>query len=76
MLNQRPLLSSLDVGIIVREARKAQGLTQGDLVGLTGLGRRFISDLESGKETSQLGKTIQVLSALGVALTASWRWDE
>ena len=75
MANQRQIFKSSDLGLVVREARKAQSLTQEDLAGLTGLGRRFIGDLESGKETAQVGKTIQVLSALGVALIASRQWD-
>lgn len=60
---------------LVRRARKAQKMTQEELAGLTGTGCRFISDLEHGKETAQLGKTLLVLSALGIALSAVYTWD-
>jgi HTH-type transcriptional regulator/antitoxin HipB len=63
-----------DLGQVVREARKAQALTQEALSGITGTGRRFISDLENGKSTAEIGKILQVLGALGVALTASAQW--
>ena len=35
--------------------RKAQRLTQEQLAGLTGVGVRFVRELEAGKETCQLG---------------------
>jgi HTH-type transcriptional regulator / antitoxin HipB len=33
-----------------------------------GTGLRFIVDLEKGKPTCQIGKTLQVLQALGLAI--------
>ena len=68
------ILNAKDLGQILQQARKAQNLTQEDVAGLTGTGRRFISELENGKETSQIGKVILVLGALGVALIASSKW--
>lgn len=68
--------SAKDLGIIVREARKRQDLTQEDLAGLTGTGRRFISELEQGKETAELGKVLSVLAALGLALYAQSKWSK
>jgi len=65
---------SKDIGAMVRHAREEQGLTQDDLAGLTGMGRRFISELENGKETAQLMKVLLVLSALGVGLYATSKW--
>ncbi len=64
------IASSQDIGKIVKQMRNEQGLTQEELAGVTGAGRRFIIDLESGKETCQLGKTLNVLSMLGVELRA------
>jgi len=63
-----------DLGHIIRDARKAQGLTQDQLAGMTGTGRRFISELENGKDTAQLGKVLLVLAALGIALYALSKW--
>lgn len=58
-------LSAADIGDIVRTTRKAAGLRQDELAGASGVGLRFIVDLEAGKQTAQIGKTLQVLAALG-----------
>ncbi|MCY4379586.1 MAG: type II toxin-antitoxin system Y4mF family antitoxin [Candidatus Dadabacteria bacterium] len=64
-----------DLGRVVRETRKAQKLSQNDLAGMAGTGRRFIVDLEKGKETAQLGKVLCVLATLGVSVAAIKKWD-
>ena len=64
-----------DLGRVVREARKAQKLSQDDLAGMAGTGRRFIVDLEKGKETVQFGKVLRVLVTLGVSVAAIRKWD-
>lgn len=56
------------LGQFIREARKSQGLTQEQLASVSGIGRRFIFDLESGKESCHLGKTLKVLTMLGFKL--------
>lgn len=71
---EKMIQSADDLGKIIEQVRKAQGLTQEDLAGLTGTGRRFISDLENGKETAQLGKVLLVLRTLGIALVAHSLW--
>ncbi len=53
------------IGITIRELRKRQGLRQDQLAGAAGVGLRFLIELEAGKETAQLGKTLAVLNALG-----------
>lgn len=53
------------IGAIIREARRAQGLRQDQLAGAAGVGVRFIVELEAGKPTVQLGKALGVLAALG-----------
>ncbi|NQY80841.1 MAG: helix-turn-helix transcriptional regulator [Candidatus Caenarcaniphilales bacterium] len=70
------LKSLEDLARTVREARKEQGLNQEDLAGLANTGRRFIVDLEAAKETLQIGKTLQVLSALGLSLNIERFWGE
>ena len=64
-----------DLGRTVEEARKAIGLTQAELALASGTGTRFISDLENGKATCQIGKTLTVLKTLGLRLTLSPRHD-
>ena len=57
-----------DIGQAVRKARKAQGLTQSELALTANTAPRFISDLENGKVTCQIGKALQVLTTLGVRI--------
>jgi y4mF family transcriptional regulator len=58
------------LGKIVRQRRKEMKITQFDLSGITGVGNRFIVDLENGKETIQLGKVLSVIAWLGIELVA------
>jgi len=60
-----------EIGNSVRESRKRQGLTQPALAMVAGTGLRFIVDLESGKETCQLGKALQVVAALGLKVSVT-----
>ena len=62
-----------DIGVAVRKKRKADGLTLADAAGLCGVGYRFMSDLENGKETVQVGKVLKVLTALGLEMTIAPR---
>jgi y4mF family transcriptional regulator len=65
-----------DLGRAVRECRKQQGATQAEFASLCGVGVRFISDLENGKPTVQIGKVIQVIQCLGLELDIRSRsWD-
>ena len=61
-------LNPEDVGHIVRSTRKACRMRQDELAGAAGVGLRFIVELEGGKPTVQLGKTLQVLFALGCSV--------
>ena len=53
-------------GALVRERRKAMGMTQSELAFATGVGRRFIVELESGKPSSHLGRALLAASAVGL----------
>jgi y4mF family transcriptional regulator len=64
-------LTPEELGKMVKKQRKAMGLTQAELALTSGTGMRFISDLENGKPTCQLGKTLTVLRTLGLRLTLS-----
>lgn len=57
-----------DIGQIVRKARKAMKVTQQELALTSGTGLRFIIELERGKPTCQLEKTLNVLNTLGVRI--------
>ena len=65
-----------DLAGVVRERRKQQGATQAQFAALCGVGVRFISDLENGKPTVQIGKVLQVIHCLGLELGLRARgWD-
>ena len=70
MTNPKPPLgniqNAMELGKIVANQRKAQGLTQSDLAGLAQTGTRFISDLENGKGTVQFDKVMHILNLLGL----------
>jgi HTH-type transcriptional regulator / antitoxin HipB len=58
------------LGSAIRSQRKQLKLTQKELALTCGTGLRFIIDLEKGKATCQIGKTLNVLQALGLAVEA------
>jgi HTH-type transcriptional regulator / antitoxin HipB len=60
--------SSRDLGQAIRAARKSQRLRLEDVAAAAGTGIRFVSELERGKPTAQLGETLRVLHALGLRL--------
>lgn len=64
---------SADLGAQVRQRRKELGLTQQQLAQISGNGTRFISDLENGKPTMQVGKVIETLLILGLDLSITKR---
>lgn len=68
ILDMRMIKTSQDVGTLIQTTRKAQKLTQTELAATAGVGVRFIVDLEKGKDTCQLGKTLRVLHMLGIDL--------
>lgn len=54
------------IGHQIRNARKRLGVTQKELAMTSGTGLRFIIDLEKGKPTCHLGKTLTVLQTVGI----------
>lgn len=55
-----------DIGRLVRRKRKELGVLQESAAGLSGVGTRFFSQLENGKETAEIGRVLQVLKAMGL----------
>ena len=53
-------------GALVRERREHLNLRQEDIAFTTGLGRRFIIELEAGKASCQLGRALIVAAAVGL----------
>ncbi len=58
----------ISLGLTVRTARKRLGLTQPQLALASGVGVRFIVELEAGKPTLRLENVLRVLHALGGGL--------
>lgn len=52
----------------VKEKRKQFHLTQEDLAMKSGVGLRFVRDMEQGKSTLRMDKVNQVLQLFGAAL--------
>lgn len=50
----------------IKQKRKQAGLTQEDFAIRSGLGLRFVRELEQGKETVRMDKVNQALSMFGM----------
>ncbi|PIQ47577.1 MAG: transcriptional regulator [Cytophagales bacterium CG12_big_fil_rev_8_21_14_0_65_40_12] len=59
---------NLSLSQFVKQKRKSLGLTQEDLSFKSGVGLRFIRELEQGKPTLQMHKVNQVLKLFGKEL--------
>lgn len=59
-----------DVGLYVRTRRRDLSLTQADLSKSAGVSRRWLSDLERGKTTAEIGLVFKVLHALELTVEA------
>lgn len=63
--------TTTQLGAVIRTRRKQLKITQKELAMACGTGLRFIVDLEKGKPTCQIGKTLDVLQSLGMAIEAT-----
>ncbi len=55
-----------DFGTAIKKRRKKLGYTQAFLAEFTGLSVSFISDLERGKATAELGRALALANVLGL----------
>lgn len=58
--------TSQDLGRLIRLRRRESGIAQADAAALSGVGPRYLSELERGKESAELGKALLVLQRLGL----------
>jgi transcriptional regulator with XRE-family HTH domain len=65
-IDQRALCTASAFGSLIRGRRKALKLRQDQLALATGVGRRFLIELEAGKPSCQLGRSLLVAEALGL----------
>ncbi len=69
-------MNAKQIGNLVRNKRKELGITQAYLAAVANTGVRFISDLENGKPTVELEKTLHVLRVLNIKLGVIESWQE
>ena len=60
----RPIRTPRDLGLSIRRARADRGWTQADLADRANVGRPWLSELEGGKRTAELGRVLAVIEAL------------
>lgn len=60
--------STHELGSVIRAARVELGISQRELAQRSGRSQRFISELERGKETAEIGRALSVLDALGLVV--------
>lgn len=70
--SQQPVYGKIstaeELGRVIRFKRKEIGIRQEIAAGMAGVGTKFLSQLENGKETAELGKTLQVLRKMGLSV--------
>jgi len=59
------------IALTLKELRDKAGLTQEDLARRSGVGLRFVRDVEQGKATVRMDKVNQVLALFGYHLEAT-----
>lgn len=65
-LHRRASEAARAFGALIRRRRQGLRLRQDQLALATGVGRRFLIDLEAGKMSCQLGRSLVVAEALGL----------
>lgn len=69
VIKEWKMLGMKELGAVVAKVRKAQGISQLELSQAADVGRRFVVELEDGKETLQAGKMLKVVSTLGIRIS-------
>ena len=64
------------IGDFVKEKRKEAGLTQEEFAIRSGLGLRFVRELEQGKETVRMDKVNQALAMFGMEVAPARKETE
>ena len=65
-VDRRALEMASAFGTMIRNRRKALNMRQDQLALATGVGRRFLIELEAGKPSCQIGRSLLVAEALGL----------
>lgn len=70
------LRGSSQIGEAIRRFRRQRGLTQQQLADKAGCSIMYVSNLERGKTTAELGIALRILDVLDVELTLADRRKE
>jgi y4mF family transcriptional regulator len=70
------IIDAASLGNAIRQRRKELKYTQGNISEITGFSVSFLSDLENGKPTAEIGKTIEIINLLGLDIIVEARGDE
>lgn len=57
-----------ELGLLLRDRRRAMGLSQQDLASRLGVSRSWLIDVEHGKPRTAIGLVLRALRAVGVTL--------
>lgn len=57
-------------GRLIRRQRRRHGLRQAEVAALANVGPRFVSELENGKPSIELGRALRVAAIVGLTVRA------
>jgi len=60
--------NSRDLGLYLRDRRRELGMTQARAAAAAGVSQRWLSSLEAGKPTAEVGLVLKVIHALRLAV--------
>ena len=72
MKRRAEIRKGADLGHVLAEARRAQGLTQAEVANQVGLTRVYLNALESGRTTPLLDHYLRALRRIGAAVTVTY----
>jgi len=64
------ITNAIEFGKLIREIRKKAKLTQAELAAASGIGERFVRELEKGKPSCQFEKALWIAQMLGIKFEA------
>src|SRR5687767_4511112 len=62
------LRTARDLGVLIRDERRRQGLDQKGLAQRVGVSRQWLIEMEKGKPGAAVGLVLRTLNALGLAV--------
>lgn len=56
----------MEIGLAIRQQRRAMGLTQDQLASMISSTQSWISEIEKGKQTAEIGMVLLAMGAVGL----------